>query len=163
MESSFLKSAQQVTQYSLFIKLLSPECLFRQQFFTNLVTGSLVNYWYILCLWWCINDKTVESGRAVQLWLTFDIQHLVIDPYSVLMASIDVTTHWFKVLYIHVFALALNWNCLFMAALCNRAGHYIFALWFLFSFFLSSCFSSPNLSGRRLDVYHTSTHGVALV
>jgi len=24
-------------------------------------------------------------------------------------------------------------------------------------------FSSPNLSRRRLDVYHTSTHGVALV
>jgi len=33
------------------------------------------------------------------------------------------------------------------------------------SFFLlsSSFFSSPNLSGGRLDVYHTSTHGVALV
>jgi len=31
-------------------------------------------------------------------------------------------------------------------------------------FFLSSSwFSSPNLSGHRLDVYHTSTHGVALV
>jgi len=30
-------------------------------------------------------------------------------------------------------------------------------------FFLSSFFSSPNLGGRRLDVYHTSTHGVALV
>ena len=29
-------------------------------------------------------------------------------------------------------------------------------------FFLLS-FSSPNLSGRRLDVYHTSTHDVALV
>jgi len=29
------------------------------------------------------------------------------------------------------------------------------------SFFLF--FSSPNLSGRRLDVCHTSTHGVALV
>jgi len=28
------------------------------------------------------------------------------------------------------------------------------------SFFLF--FPSPNLSGRRLDVYHTSTHGVAL-
>ena len=28
---------------------------------------------------------------------------------------------------------------------------------------LLSIFSSPNLSGRRLDVYHTSTHGVALV
>jgi len=49
-----------------------------------------------------------------------------------------------------------------MAALCNRAGHYIFALWFLSSF-LFFFFSSPNLSGRRLDVYHTSTHGVALV
>jgi len=31
-------------------------------------------------------------------------------------------------------------------------------------FLLSSFFySSPNLSDRRLDVYHTSTHGVALV
>jgi len=53
-------------------------------------------------------------------------------------------------------------NCkLVMAALWDRAGHYIFALWFLASsiFF----YSSPNLSGRRLDVYHTSTHGVALV
>jgi len=49
-----------------------------------------------------------------------------------------------------------------MAALWNRAGHYSFALWFLLlsSFYL---FSSPILSRRRLDVYHTSTHGVALV
>ena len=38
-----------------------------------------------------------------------------------------------------------------MAALCNRAGHYIFALWFLSSsFFLSFyLFSSPNLSGGQ--------------
>jgi len=48
-----------------------------------------------------------------------------------------------------------------MAALRNRAGHYIFALWFLL--LLSFFFSSPNLSGRRVDVYHTSTHAVALV
>ena len=47
-----------------------------------------------------------------------------------------------------------------MAALWHRAGRYIFALWFL-SFYLF--FSSPNLSGRRLNVYHTSTHGVTLV
>ena len=47
------------------------------------------------------------------------------------------------------------------AALCNRAGHYVFILWFLL---LSiSLFSSPNLSRRSLDVCHTSTHGVALV
>ena len=53
---------------------------------------------------------------------------------------------------------------IFMVALCNRADHYIFMLWFVLSFFLlSSFFSSPNLSGRRLDVYHTSAHGVVLV
>jgi len=47
---------------------------------------------------------------------------------------------------------------LIMVALCNRADHYIFIL-----FLSSSFFSSPNLSGRRLDVYHTLAHGVALV
>jgi len=47
---------------------------------------------------------------------------------------------------------------------------YIFILSFvlygrpLVCFYLSIFFySSPNLSRRRLDVYHTSTHGVALV
>ena len=34
---------------------------------------------------------------------------------------------------------------------------------FLSIFFLSLFLSSPNLSGRRLDVCHTSTHGVALI
>jgi len=48
-----------------------------------------------------------------------------------------------------------------MVALWNRADHYIFALWFLLSFFFF--LSSPNLSRRRLDACHTSTHGVALV
>jgi len=52
---------------------------------------------------------------------------------------------------------------LFMVALCNRADHYIFILFLLLSFFFLSFFSSPNLSGRRLDVYHTLAHGVALV
>jgi len=46
---------------------------------------------------------------------------------------------------------------LFMVALCNRADDYIFALWFLLLLF-----PSPNLSHRRLDVYHTFTHCVAL-
>jgi len=45
-----------------------------------------------------------------------------------------------------------------MAALRSRCGHYIFAV---ISFYLF--YSSPNLSGRKLNVYHTSTHGVALV
>jgi len=45
-----------------------------------------------------------------------------------------------------------------MAAVRSRCRHYIFALWFLSSFFYF--FSSPNLSCRRLDLYHTSTHDV---
>ena len=50
---------------------------------------------------------------------------------------------------------------LVMAALRCRCGHYIFVLWFLLlSFFF---FSSPNLSRRKMDVYHTSTRGMALV
>ena len=43
-----------------------------------------------------------------------------------------------------------------MATLRSRCGYYIFVL-FLSSFFF---LSSPNLNGRRLDIYHTSTHGV---
>jgi len=52
-----------------------------------------------------------------------------------------------------------------MAALRSRCAHYIFILGFLLLslFFFLSCFSSLNLSGRRVDVYHTSTYGVALV
>jgi len=50
-----------------------------------------------------------------------------------------------------------------MAALWNRAGHYIFALWFFLLTFFFFFFSSPNLIGHKVDVYHTSTHGVALV
>jgi len=50
---------------------------------------------------------------------------------------------------------------LFMAVLHSRCGLYTFVLWFpLSSIYL---FSSPNLSRRILDVYHTSTHDVALV
>jgi len=59
---------------------------------------------------------------------------------------------------------AMSTQYVVMAALWKRAGHYIFALWFLRSIYLlSSLFSSPNLSRRRLDVCHTSTHGVAVV
>ena len=39
----------------------------------------------------------------------------------------------------------------------------IFSSCFFFLLSSSSFFSSPNLSGRRLDVYHTSAHGVVLV
>ena len=51
---------------------------------------------------------------------------------------------------------AKNDEAVIMAALHSRCGHYILPC----DFYL---FSSPNLSGRTLDVYHTSTHDVALV
>ena len=60
-------------------------------------------------------------------------------------------------------------SAVIMVALWNGADHYIFALWFLLSIYLSIflLFSSPNLSHRGLDVCHTSTHhtthGVALL
>ena len=52
----------------------------------------------------------------------------------------------------------------FMATLCNR-GAIIFlpCAFFLSSIYLLSFFSSPNLRGQSLDVYHTSTHGAAVV
>ena len=66
---------------------------------------------------------------------------------------------------------ALNLICMILKHFCWN--HFVF-LWppyvigqaiifFPSDFFLSSFFSSPNLSGWRLDVYHTSTRGVALV
>ena len=48
---------------------------------------------------------------------------------------------------------------LLMAALRSRCGHYIFVLFLPFFF---SFFSSANLSGPRLDVYHTSTQRCGL-
>jgi len=51
-----------------------------------------------------------------------------------------------------------------MVALCNIGRRPLYFCPVVSIFIFSSFFfSSPNLSGRRLDVYHTSTHGVALV
>jgi len=51
-----------------------------------------------------------------------------------------------------------------MGAICNR-GAVIFSRcsFFLSIFYLFLFFSSRNLSGRRLAVYYTFTHDVALV
>ena len=67
----------------------------------------------------------------------------------------------FHIFCIDIFTLHFGFVviALFMVALWNRETIYIFMLWFV----LLSFFSSPNLSRRRLDVYHTSAHGVALV
>jgi len=52
-------------------------------------------------------------------------------------------------------------------AALNRGRHLYLAgrpsRWALAHILIFFFFSSPNLSGRRLDVYRTSTHGVALM
>ena len=55
------------------------------------------------------------------------------------------------------------WRLYYAALLWPRYGIGQSIMFLPCGFFLSSFFSSPNLSSRRLDVYHTSTHGVALV
>ena len=80
----------------------------------------------------------------------------------------DVRTIWYlaAVSQVNVWVLCgvkeRRSNSLVMAALCNRGPLYFCPV---VSFLLSSSsfFSSPNLSGRRWDVCHTSTHGVSLV
>jgi len=49
-----------------------------------------------------------------------------------------------------------------MAALRSRCGHYIFACGFFYLSFFFFSFSSPSLSSRRVDVYHTSTQWCGL-
>jgi len=80
------------------------------------------------------------------------------EPITVLRAFHTIQPLSFAPLFLSFFFFLF-----FMAALWNSAGYYIFALWFHLSIFFLSSFSSPNLSRRRLDVCHTSTHSVALV
>ena len=62
----------------------------------------------------------------------------------------------------HLYSIHIQPNNSFIMAALRNMGAIIFLScnFYLLSIFF---FSSPNLCGRRLDVYHTSTHGVALV
>ena len=95
------------------------------------------------------SSNSILHGRCV-----FSAEHLHL--------SVTVSWWWHLVNRCKVtdMLVATHYRLVIMATLRSRCRHYIFALWFL-SFYL--LFSSPNLSGCRLDVYHTFTHGVALV
>ena len=73
--------------------------------------------------------------------------------FPVVMSNLYALTYALLFLFLH--------QCVCYGRLRSRCGHYIFAMWLLSSsiFFISS----PNLRRRRLDVCHTSTHGVAFV
>jgi len=67
--------------------------------------------------------------------------------------------HTTDALYIDGCCRRMISSLLFMVALSNRADHFHPVVSFFFYLF----YSSPNLSRRRLDDCHTSTHGVVLV
>jgi len=56
-------------------------------------------------------------------------------------------------------AMMPRWRFLWSPYVIGKTIIFLPCDFYLLSFFLSS----PNLSGRRLNAYHTSTHGVALV
>ena len=75
-----------------------------------------------------------------------------------------------KIIILTVYNVYTVYGVTVLFARCSLWSPYVIGQTIIFLpcdfFLLLSCsffLSSPNLSGRRLDVYHTSTHGVALV
>jgi len=95
----------------------------------------------------CLISLNVRNYRRNQICSSTvqGTHHSAIVKYIIIYHSADATTFDFFVAFF------------FMAALRSRCGIMFFVL------FLSSFFSSPNVSSRRLDVYRTSTHDVVLV
>ena len=120
----------------------------------------------------------VESGRTIVI--TYTTWPLLIEwchgllrwPFSVSLCSLlcisGSSVTYFTCCIIRC-VMCHEFLLLIMAALCNSGAIillpsplYCCPVVSIF-YLLLSFFSSHNLSGRRLDVYHTSTHGVALV
>ena len=107
-----------------------------------------------------INTRSTEDNKSALDWASLIGNFAMVSELIKRGADVNAVSEKGRLHYCREVLL----YSIFMATLWNRAGHYIFKLWFLCSiFYLSSFFSLPNLSGRRLDVYHTSTHGVALM
>ena len=75
---------------------------------------------------------------------------------SVGLGLVFVCLYRFSILCVFLFSLDYLWPPygIGQAIIFLPCGFFLRSIFFL---------SSPNLSGRRLDVYHISTHGVALV
>jgi len=103
---------------------------------------------------------TVESFMRLVLFLLPEQDALPCQAFCKMSLAFSYTF----VLQVHV--VVYNCMSLLLWPPCVIGGPLYFCpvvSFFLPSFLLSSFFSSPNLSGHRLDVYHTSPHGVALV
>jgi len=100
------------------------------------------------------------TGFTLNSKLAFVIRH-----------SIQAKTH--RTSHLSTTANGLSTNIIYHALFLCLLFYFILLFYLLFNNIVllyfhpvvssSSFFSSPNLSSRRLDVYRTSTHGVALV
>jgi len=115
---------------------------------------NTIKYWllYGAWLWWLLSMPFGAVGLAINslMWRDWTSTTTYTSPAHdthLLRRSVIATKHIF-------FALLWPPYGIGQAIIFLPCGFYLP---------LSSFFSSPNLSGRRLDVYHTSTHGVALV
>jgi len=127
---------------------------------------------------WCFNSQCMVNDSWPD-WITWtSLGH---SGTSFIETMMCLSSHHSTFRFFIIYNL-IHLNCLFhinineyknVYTLCFRKKCHCF-LWSPYvightiiflpcDFYLSLFFSSPNLSGRRLDVYHTSTHGVALV
>jgi len=108
-------------------------------------------------LWFRVKWNPVDNVRAVMTVRRIRRKIIRTVLCCIVYVHSDIHTHNGQF-------LRFRFNFSFTAALCNRAGHIYFHPVVCFSFFFFfPRLISPNLSGRRLHVCHTSTHGVALV
>jgi len=119
------------------------------------------------------NACSVRSRRTCDIFLHNVISRLSfcasLKPNSITLAGSKPVRSWFgagselvRSWFEPDSVMESSFYCiLIMATVWNRAGHYSFVLWCLLLSFVF--FSSPILSRHRLDGYHTSTHGMALV
>ena len=142
--------------------------------------------WAGCSAWFCFPVSVSNPGSSAdEVWLLSNcvsssmqlsavMQTLWSDTYL-----IDITSQWqhdwksasvviFFLVQPHnratsIWSATMSMGVIFMAALCSRCAHYIFALWFLLLLLSFFFIYSPNISGCRLDVCHTYTHDVALV
>jgi len=111
----------------------------------ELAIGLSTSAW-LVCRSYCVRDHvqwtaTVRQDQCRQRW----VSDFCVAPYTIHVYAIASPPmgHWCT------FPISTANSLIIMAALCNRAGHYIFALWFLSSIYLS--FFIPRLISAATD------------
>jgi len=122
----------------------------------------------------CLAPATCNSGLITPSQTSALLKNNLLQARSHSSGLLSVSKHWInwqqlkkdghviiKVLSIYrILPSVVPWRLTFLWSPYGIGQTIIFLPC---DFFLSFFYSSPNLSGHRLDVYHTFTHGVALV